>query len=404
MGIILNRGLLLFSIFFLLVLPSISQTKFGFECVDEYFDYPNSIFNTFGHCEPYWKYMGDPINSTANKFTPIVTCEDFDTIGYCHPDFEDDFMALLHFGWGTTQGTPAFLSMDSIINEPGTYEFEFFFTTLETEFAYSAYHHFGVNFNRIIDSIQGLSLPLIRFSFFPYEDTISVALWDYDLGEFATTLDRFYYDFDICTATKKTKYHVSINFSCSDEFNLSVNGIPLYSVDVLCLGNNTSLSFVNFSNDFFTLLSNVYFIPEDINIRYFDTIYHITNRNSFQDSFIFYDTIFGVCEDSLITHILLSPCLPLFPTAFSPNGDGYNDGFRGVYTANPSECPAEMNEALSIYDRWGNLVFSGTGPTAAWDGRMNGGDSAPIGVYVYVYKARIGEEEQLLKGNLTLLR
>ncbi len=61
-----------------------------------------------------------------------------------------------------------------------------------------------------------------------------------------------------------------------------------------------------------------------------------------------------------------------------------------------------MNEVLSIYDRWGNLVFSGTGPTAAWDGRMNGGDSAPIGVYVY--KARIGEEEQLLKGNLTLLR
>lgn len=131
------------------------------------------------------------------------------------------------------------------------------------------------------------------------------------------------------------------------------------------------------------------------NLAYFET--YVYDTLSANDS---------MCLPIFVTKNIYigTPCLPLFPTAFSPNGDGYNDGFRGVYTANPSECPAEMNEVLSIYDRWGNLVFSGTGPTAAWDGRMNGGDSAPIGVYVYVYKARIGEEEQLLKGNLTLLR
>jgi gliding motility-associated-like protein len=51
----------------------------------------------------------------------------------------------------------------------------------------------------------------------------------------------------------------------------------------------------------------------------------------------------------------------LVPTGFSPNGDGVNDLFRILNTN------IKLNN-LSIYNRWGNLVFSTANITEGWDG------------------------------------
>lgn len=54
------------------------------------------------------------------------------------------------------------------------------------------------------------------------------------------------------------------------------------------------------------------------------------------------------------------------PNAFSPNDDGSNDEFE-VFIS--TEIPLVAYE-LSIYNRWGTLVFQTTDPEITWDGRM----------------------------------
>lgn len=55
----------------------------------------------------------------------------------------------------------------------------------------------------------------------------------------------------------------------------------------------------------------------------------------------------------------------LFPTAFSPNGDGVNDAFT------PFEWGLE-DYLLRIYNRWGELLFESNDPAIGWDGTYKG--------------------------------
>jgi gliding motility-associated-like protein len=63
------------------------------------------------------------------------------------------------------------------------------------------------------------------------------------------------------------------------------------------------------------------------------------------------------------------------PSAFSPNGDGNNDVFQ-IY----GNCIASMK--LSIFNRWGELVFESNDINQGWDGVYKA-QSQPLGVYVY---------------------
>lgn len=62
---------------------------------------------------------------------------------------------------------------------------------------------------------------------------------------------------------------------------------------------------------------------------------------------------------------------------FSPNNDGINDE---LVIDNLDRIP---DHKINIFNRWGNLVFSGTNYQSDWDGRWNGED-LPDGTYFYV--------------------
>lgn len=84
------------------------------------------------------------------------------------------------------------------------------------------------------------------------------------------------------------------------------------------------------------------------------------------------------------------------PNAFSPNGDGVNDvwlihGGIGV----------ERIEDVSIYDRWGQQLFSRmdcplNDPACGWNGEVGSGEKMNPGVYVYTCTVKLvnGELEQ----------
>ena len=90
------------------------------------------------------------------------------------------------------------------------------------------------------------------------------------------------------------------------------------------------------------------------------------------------------------------------PNVFSPNGDGVND----VFTIGFNSDLVLTSLSGTIFDRWGNQVYSSTSIPFSWDGNYDERKLLP-GVYVYVLDIKytvsgIAYSEKLT-GNITLL-
>ncbi len=85
------------------------------------------------------------------------------------------------------------------------------------------------------------------------------------------------------------------------------------------------------------------------------------------------------------------------PNAFSPNGDGNND----VLYVRGEQIKSFQ---LSIFDRWGELVFESRHPDKGWDGTFKGKPVTPA-VFVYYLKVSCVNDEVFEKQeNITLVR
>ncbi len=102
-------------------------------------------------------------------------------------------------------------------------------------------------------------------------------------------------------------------------------------------------------------------------------------------------------------HIALEicDCRWMMPQAFTPNGDGRNDRFRPVLEPG---CDVH-NFRLQVYNRWGQLIYSGNDPDAGWDGRFNG-MPADAGTYMYEMVLETGTKRKRHagKGDISLIR
>ena len=77
--------------------------------------------------------------------------------------------------------------------------------------------------------------------------------------------------------------------------------------------------------------------------------------------------------------ITLRPYCPSYlyvPNAFTPDGDGLNDGFA------PQAYNLEGDYNFYIYNRWGELIFQSTDLNTKWDGTYMGRE-CQIDVYVW---------------------
>ena len=108
------------------------------------------------------------------------------------------------------------------------------------------------------------------------------------------------------------------------------------------------------------------------------------------------------CTDTTSALIDVTPLVTLvMPNAFTPNNDGLNDDFRGY-----GFIDAISNYKMTIWNRWGELIFETDDPLKGWNGsKNNDGHDSPQGVYVYQieYLAPRGESKKL-KGHVTLVR
>lgn len=105
----------------------------------------------------------------------------------------------------------------------------------------------------------------------------------------------------------------------------------------------------------------------------------------------------GCYDDDSVTVKILPTDYVIFPSAFTPNGDGLNDLFLPV-----AGSLIEI-ETFMIFNRWGNLIYNDK--TQGWDGKFKG-KSEEVGTYVYevTYKVEGRNELYSKKGSVTLLR
>ncbi len=95
---------------------------------------------------------------------------------------------------------------------------------------------------------------------------------------------------------------------------------------------------------------------------------------------VFRATVRNACatlRDSLVVTRGLCGCVIQAPDVFTPNTDGLNDAFQPLVS-----CAELTPTSLSIFNRWGELLFRTETPPFAWDGRYRN-EACPDETYVW---------------------
>ncbi|MCF8349335.1 MAG: gliding motility-associated C-terminal domain-containing protein, partial [Bacteroidales bacterium] len=94
------------------------------------------------------------------------------------------------------------------------------------------------------------------------------------------------------------------------------------------------------------------------------------------------------------------------PNAFNPKSSIVANQTFGVV----GDVSSLAGYKLQIYDRWGKILFETDDPTQPWDGKFEGGEYAPLGVYVWhavftTFESGIEPSKNIVnRGTVTLLR
>jgi gliding motility-associated-like protein len=106
------------------------------------------------------------------------------------------------------------------------------------------------------------------------------------------------------------------------------------------------------------------------------------------------------CIDTAYQTVIVEPNFLFYiPNVFTPDGDGINDSFsgKGIFIT---------EFEMTIFDRWGSLIYKSIDMNKPWDGKANkGAEEAQTDVYIYNFKITDHKmNKHDFKGIVTLLR
>lgn len=106
------------------------------------------------------------------------------------------------------------------------------------------------------------------------------------------------------------------------------------------------------------------------------------------------------CIDTAYQTVIIEPDFLFYiPNAFTPDGDGINDTFigKGVFI---------KEFEMTIFDRWGNLIYKTDDIDKPWDGKVNkGNEIAQADEYIYLIQATdFKGGKNKYSGHVTLVR
>ena len=136
--------------------------------------------------------------------------------------------------------------------------------------------------------------------------------------------------------------------------------------------------------------------------------------HTFQEAGIYEVTLLVVnsfgCSDEAVATIEVEENLQVFvPTAFTPPTDGYSDGVNDAWRPEISAPELIDRYHMVIYNRYGQVVWETTDPTAYWIGEAHESSDYYAQNDVYTYVLRIDSRAQRpasreWRGHITLIR
>jgi len=219
------------------------------------------------------------------------------------------------------------------------------------------------------------------------------------------------------TAPPQFKQYQWQNGSNADTFNVSLPGEYILSATDYCGRNYVDTVQVLYSNSSLNL-------GEDINIclgeeralsstseyrnYYWQPNYNISSTGSNSPTVFPYQTTTYfvqardasdcIVKDTILVRVDTCETAFFVPSAFTPNHDGKNDMFEPVVKG------LLLKYQFSIYNRWGQLIFSTNKVNEGWNGEINNRRQT-AGTYVWIcsYQFLNGPPKQM-KGTVLLIR
>jgi len=129
-------------------------------------------------------------------------------------------------------------------------------------------------------------------------------------------------------------------------------------------------------------------------------VYNTEEENDYSIELIAFNDL--VCSDTSIQTIKTKEKLIYYvPNSFTPDGDNYNNTFLPVMTSGINLSDYQ----LTIYNRWGEIIFTSTESTIGWNGMFNGVNVA-IGTYTWKleFKDKYSDKRYADYGHVNLIR
>jgi gliding motility-associated-like protein len=116
----------------------------------------------------------------------------------------------------------------------------------------------------------------------------------------------------------------------------------------------------------------------------------------------------GVVTETVTLQDVATGGILMMPNVFTPNNDAKNEKFQPFYLGQPGVDPLDDLQTydITIYNRWGKIVFESDATTKAWDGKIDG-KVADEAVYYYIvrYQSPCDTEEIIEEhGHLSIMR
>lgn len=165
--------------------------------------------------------------------------------------------------------------------------------------------------------------------------------------------------------------------------------------------NSTTVNFTNLSVD---AASNVWYFSDVQDFYYQEDLEHEFPEEAGTYSVTL--TVFNegqTCYDSIIKTIIIHDEVIFYvPNSFTPNFSGKNDIFLPIITSGVDI----YDYKLTIFNRWGEVMFISYDPSVGWDGTLNGNEIKQNGTYIWQidYEVINKDERQTERGVINLIK
>ena len=114
------------------------------------------------------------------------------------------------------------------------------------------------------------------------------------------------------------------------------------------------------------------------------------------------NTIDGCTDTACVAVSVIESLIYYIPNAFTPDGNEFNQTFQPVFTSGFD--PYNFN--MTIFNRWGEVIFESNDPTVGWDGTGKTGSYVQSGTYTWRirFKLRNVDEHVIETGHVNVFR